>query len=339
MIASRSRILLVRTGRMGDMAMFTAALQALLEAFPGAEFHLVTSPEGERLLRRYDARITRTLVYSRRLLESFGARRRLRRMLRETSYDRAFVFETNPHYHRTFAAAASRVDMLRDPTRPHRVEHELELLENTGVWNGAVPWPALQVDSAGEAAARALLGRHGIGDDTVVVGLHPTSGYLKRFRLRRGRLKHRAWPADSFAELARRLDRHARETGRSLRLLIDVLPQERSYADEILERSGGLVTVLDAEPDFERYKAILRRMNLLVTIDTGPMHVAAALGTRLVALFSDTDPQVIGPFMPPDRYVVLRAAEPPDPSPGMTAITPHAVFEACLRLLPGDPAG
>lgn len=336
MSAQQPTILLVRTGRMGDMAMFTSVLQAVLETYPAADFHLVTSLEGDRVLRGYHPRLTRTLVYSRSLLRTLQARRAVQRLLRENRYERVFVFETNPHYHDLFAGAADRVDVLRDPTGSHRVEHELEVLERAGVWSGPAPWTSLAVSDQGRAKARALLARHGIDEEDVVVGLHPTSGYLGRFRLRRDRLKHRAWPTGSFAELARLLDRHAAERGLPLRMVIDVLPGERRYAEEIRERAGGLVAVIDAAPDFERYKAILRRMQLLVTIDTGPMHVAAAVGTPLVALFSDTDPNVIGPFMPAERYVTLRADDTPDPSHGMAAIPASAVFEACVSLLPAS---
>lgn len=334
MISPRPLILLVRTGRMGDMAMFTASLRALLEVFPAAEFHLVTSIEGDRVLRGYHPRLTRTVVYSRSLLRTLGARRRVQRLLRENRYDRAFVFETNPHYHDLFAGAAERVDVLRDPTAAHRVEQEVEVLERAGAWNGPTPWTSLTVTEPGCRAASALLARHGIDEETVLVGLHPTSGYLRRFRPGGGRLKHRAWPPGKFAELARILDRHATERGIPIRTVIDVLPEERSYAKEIHEKAGGLVTVVDAPPDFERYKAMLRRMQLLVTIDTGPMHVAAALETPLVALFSDTDPAVIGPFTPPERSIVIHADDMPDPWLGMAAISAPVVFEACLKLLP-----
>lgn len=339
MTGSRPRILLFRTGRMGDMAMFTATLQALFEAFPDAEFHLVTSREGERLLRHYDPRITRTFVYSRSIRKAPGTRWRLRRSLRKAGYERAFVFEPNPHYEQLCAGVAPDMELLRDPSHPHRVQQEIGVLQRAGVWNGITPWTALSVTEEGERAARALLEQHGVSADSIVVGFHPTSGYLKRFRIRRDRQQHRAWPTDSFAELARMLVKHANATGTPLRLLIDVLPDERSYADEILKKSGGLVTVLDAPPDLERYKAVLRRMNLLVTIDTGPMHVAAALGTPLVALFSDTHPAMYGPFMPPARFVTLRANAYAGPAAGMAAIPPRAVFEACLNLLPDGPDG
>ena len=319
---------------MGDMAMFTASLQAVLEAFPAAEFHLVTSPEGERMLRGYHPRLTRMLVYSRRLLETIGARRRLRRLLFRNRYDRVFVFETNSHYHDLFAGAAGRVDVMRDPTGFHRVEHEVQVLERAGVWSGPPPSTSLPISDGGRTAARELLSRHGIEENAMLVGLHPTSGYLGRFRPGGGRLKHRVWPAESFAELARLLDGHAREHTLPLRVVMDVLPEEHRYAERIRAIAGQRVTVLDAPPDFERYKAMLHRMQLLVTIDTGPMHVAAAVTTPLVALFSDTDPAVIGPFMPPDRYIAVRAAKMSDPERGMAAIPAPVVFEACLSLLP-----
>jgi ADP-heptose:LPS heptosyltransferase len=114
---------------------------------------------------------------------------------------------------------------------------------------------------------------------------------------------------------------------------MDVLPEERRLVEAIEKESGGTVRLISAPPDFERYKAVLERMALLVTPDTGPMHIAAAIGTPLVALFSRKSPEDCGPFMPADKYRVLRAEDAPHPEFGLTAITPESVFDACTPFL------
>jgi len=73
---------------------------------------------------------------------------------------------------------------------------------------------------------------------------------------------------------------------------------------------------------------------LLVTPNTGPMHVAAAVGTPVVALFSGWSPAECGPFVPPERARTLRAEDTAEPGRGLAAISADAVFEACRAFLP-----
>jgi ADP-heptose:LPS heptosyltransferase len=115
--------------------------------------------------------------------------------------------------------------------------------------------------------------------------------------------------------------------------VVDVLPAERVLLAPFLERAGDAVTVLCGPPDFERYKALLARLALLVTPNTGPMHVAAAVGTPVVALFSGWSPAECGPFVPADRVRILRAEDTPTPERGLAAIGADTVFEACAALL------
>ena len=139
--------------------------------------------------------------------------------------------------------------------------------------------------------------------------------------------------------LARILDARARSLGLPLQILIDALPGERSLIDPIIRDSGGLVTLLAAPPDFERYKGVLQELDILVTPNTGPMHIAAAVGTPVVGLFSGWSAADCGPFVPPERFVALQAADRGGGGSGLAAITPEQVAEAVFRLLaPSRPA-
>lgn len=100
------------------------------------------------------------------------------------------------------------------------------------------------------------------------------------------------------------------------------------------ELIGDAVTVLSGPPDFERHKALLQKLKLLVTTNSGLMHVAAAVGTPVVALFSGWSPADCGPFVPPGRSAVLRAEDGPRPERGLAAISAEAAFAACVPFLP-----
>jgi len=107
-------------------------------------------------------------------------------------------------------------------------------------------------------------------------------------------------------------------------------------AEALRARAEGAVTILSGPPDFERYKAVLERLRLFVVPNTGPMHVAAAVGTPVVALFSRWSPAECGPFVPAERQRVLRAEDTPEPGRGLAAIAAERVFDACRSFLEGD---
>jgi ADP-heptose:LPS heptosyltransferase len=164
----------------------------------------------------------------------------------------------------------------------HYSERCLRLVQQSS-GSATTGWVTLPVRDEGRRRADALLRESGIDDRTCLVGFHTTSSAASApfFRKREPRLR-RLWPAQSYAQLARLLHQHARNAPFPLRIIIDVMPEERRLVEPVVKQSEGMITVISAPPDFERYKAILQRMDLLVTPDTGPMHIAAAVGTPLV---------------------------------------------------------
>jgi heptosyltransferase I len=328
------RILVVRVGRAGDMVMITPALEAVLARYPEAEIHALTSTEGTRVLQGFDPRLTRMLLYERRGIGSFLERGRVRREVAAGGYSYIYCFETNPSYRRLFETTGVVVRMLGPEDRHlHFAERCLRLVHEGPSPKACRLW--LPLTEAGRTAARTMLAAADVGEHTFVVGLHPSfSGVrLKNWR-RRQRLRQKAWPLERFGMLARRLKEHADACRLDLRIIVDLLPVERPLGENLVQAAGGCVTLFTEPPDFERYKATIARMNLLVTPNTGPMHIAAALGTPVVALFAEFDPNDCGPYTDAARYAVLRAEHTTQPDAGLSAIPVDAVFEACRRFVP-----
>ena len=98
------------------------------------------------------------------------------------------------------------------------------------------------------------------------------------------------WPADHFVELARRLDADGTD------ILLVAGPAEKELATSIAGDSGVDPPVLGADLDLAELAALLAEVDLLVTNDSGPMHLAAAVGTRCVAVFGPTDPRRTAPL-------------------------------------------
>jgi heptosyltransferase I len=167
--------------------------------------------------------------------------------------------------------------------RRHVIDKNLELLAPLGIAAEAVrefPLPRPR-----ESVARVDAGLVGV-DPRALVILNPGGGWTSKL-----------WPAERFGELARGL----RATG--LRPLVSWGPGEQDLADRVVAASGGAAersfptTLLD-------FVELARRARLVVAADTGPLHIACAVGTPVVALFGPTDPVRNGPFAPSD--VVLR---------------------------------
>jgi heptosyltransferase-1 len=165
----------------------------------------------------------------------------------------------------------------------HVIDKNLALLRPLGIDAGELREFPLPVSA--EAVARVDAGLAGLGGSGLVV-LNPGGGWASKL-----------WPAERFGELAKGL----RALG--LRSLVTWGPGEEALADRVVAASGGSAvrsfptTLLD-------YVETARRARLVVAADTGPLHLACAVGTPVVALFGPTEPARNGPFARED--VVIR---------------------------------
>jgi ADP-heptose:LPS heptosyltransferase len=147
------------------------------------------------------------------------------------------------------------------------------------------------------------------------------------------------WPPDRFGRLAREL----RERG--LAPAVAIGPGEEELARAVSDAAGVPIPVLGADLDPVELAAVLARARVAVTNDSGPMHLAAAVGTPVVALFGPTDPGRTGPTGSPsvvlDRYVFCSPCyrkECPYAHECMTGITVRDVLAAVERLSAARPS-
>ncbi|TAM87358.1 glycosyltransferase family 9 protein [bacterium] len=187
------------------------------------------------------------------------------------------------------------------------------------------PTPSFRVDEAARAALRTRIAALGIGSDGYVV-LHPTRGLD---------LGGRPWPIATLASLAARLRERF-----SLTVLVSGTEGDRAIAEEVAR--GGGARSLAGETTFGELAALLEGARLCVAVDSGPMHLAACLGTPTIGIFAlQTDePRRWAPLGP--RTAVI---EPIYPCPAwhrkencpdfacLRELDPERVIAACEALL------
>ncbi len=199
---------------------------------------------------------------------------------------------------RRIAAGASGAKLETTlPLRAHHIFHYLHL----AAWVGASPEPLaprLELTAAERAGARDLvqkLAGEALPADRPWLGLNAGAEYGPAKR----------WPAERFVAVAREV---SRVTG--ARWLILGGPNDRPRAAEIQQHLPGAAN-LTGRTSLRELMQTLTACDLLLTNDTGPMHLAAALGTPVVALFGSTSPELTGPGLPGDpRHEVLWTRAP-----------------------------
>lgn len=165
----------------------------------------------------------------------------------------------------------------------HVVEQNLSLAEAVARQPLRVSHPELPRDEAAEQACDRWLKEKGTQEFAL---LNPGAGWGAK-----------QWPAERYGQVAKQL------AGKRLKSLINYGPGEEDLAHTVETVSGGA-----AEPftgSLTQLIALTRRARLFIGGDTGPMHLAAALGVPVVGIFGPTDPARNGPFG--TRSIVLRS--------------------------------
>ncbi len=340
------RVLIVRLGAMGDILHALPAVAALRQAHPQWYFGWAVEPRWRPLLAASDGKsplvnaihTVPAKEWARAPLRSKTRSEigQLRRALRAERYDVCVDLQgaVRSALAGRLAGAVRMVgeDAPREwaarwlfgeriPTQGvHVIEQAVEVCEAVAGERLSPLLPPLPVDPGAELWAEEVLRA---AERRPVVLLSPGAGWgAKR------------WPTERYGAVAASL------SAQGCLVLVNAGPEERLLASEVIRASGGVA--LAPEFTLERLIALTRRICLLIAGDTGPLHLACALGKPVVGIYGPTDPRRNGPFGAPFR--VLRHPESKrdhtrhaEPEAGLLTITPEQVIEAARELLGEKP--
>ncbi|HGY92810.1 MAG TPA: lipopolysaccharide heptosyltransferase family protein [Planctomycetes bacterium] len=345
------RIAVVRLSSVGDVIFALPALETLRAHRPHAHIAWIVEDRAADLLTDHPA-LDEIIVMPRRSWREARRRgasrldiaRRMRRFgreLRARRFDTVFDFQGNLKSGLVTRSTGAKMRLgfhRRDCREPnwlftnrrlppmervlHRVERDLLLLTLAGI-----PWeyrrPRLSLPDTMRSEVRDLT-KSLPGEGPLIILNPGTSAWFPSKR----------WPVASWAALADRL-----QGGRPLRVGLNLGPDEVEMGRAIQDLAARPLHALPVLPDMRRVACLMDEADLVIGGDTGPVHLASALGRKVLALFGPYDPRLYHPYQHPER--ALYHALPCSPCryrscPGrqcMAAITPEEVFARAVALL------
>ena len=294
MSKSRKRILLVSVNWLGDLLFLTPAIRAIRRAYPESYIACLSPRRGMELLQGNPHLNAVVPMPEGRGLPHLAGWIPLIGRLRAGKFDTAFLF------HRSFTRAAvvwaagiperigyrtakrgwlltTAVEMP-PPDTLHKVDLMLRVVEGAGIRPDGRHYDA-GIKPEDIQAAEKLAKELGLQSSDRVVALHAGANWkLKR------------WPARLFAELG---DRLSEKYG--AKILFIGGEGDRSLIGQITKQMKSRPLVSAGKTTFRQMGALLKQTKLLISNDSGPLHMGMAAGVPVVALFGPTDPKLTGP--------------------------------------------
>lgn len=330
---SDPRFLLIRLGSMGDIIHALPAASALRDTFPSARIDWAVEQKWLRLLEG-NPDISEVISVDRK---SAGGISSTFRKLRATRYDCVIDFQAlyksailayasrapkrigfQSSYAREGFAANFYTDRI-NPRGPHKVDHNLTLARHAGAGNFPSRFPMGVCEEDEQIAARELAA-HDLREFFV---LNPGGGW-----------RSKCWPPQRYGELHRNLFEQYRCRG-----VVTYGPGEENLAKEVISSAGGANPPVAILLGLGPLMALMRRAKFVVSADTGPLHLASALGAPVVGLYGPTDPARNGPFSADDitvrnpRFSQTTYRRGGDFDPAMLSIAVDQVLDAVAERL------
>jgi lipopolysaccharide heptosyltransferase II len=302
-------ILVIDFGQLGDVVMSLPALRAIREKFPYARITVAVGKPGKELLglcgyANEILEVDRVSLRDGPTLISIGRIAKFVSQVRKQKFD--FVIDLHSYYetnilgflsgapHRLYSRRENRsLDFLsnfkpqpaRESTTAHLVDRYLDILKPLGIKN--VPRiPVLKTSPGDDSAVEAMLKKEKAQSHELLAGIFPGAGNASR-----------VWPLEKFAEVADHLIRNDR-----VRVIVFAGPEERSLVPKMraVFPSGTIFFDRLTIPQLASAQA---RLTLFISNDTGPAHIAAAVGTPVVVILDRPDLNNFVPVGEQNRFI------------------------------------
>lgn len=300
-----NRFLIISTTGIGDTLWGTPAIKSLKEAYPRSFIGVLTNPTGAEILQG-NPWIDEFFIFNKGLSSVVSWPGLLKR-LRCKNFATAFIFHSSDRliWPLCYLSGAEELigikgenkgldflltKAISPPSGIHGVEKRINLIKQIGLdFTHSNYQLEVYLTEKDRGRIQSFLLAKEINLDLPLIGLHP--GAQKPFK---------CWPWEKFAEVGSALQKkfHAQ-------ILITGDEKEPEIAQKIASKIPQALSVA-GRLSLRETAALIEKLSLYITNDTGPMHIAFALGTPTIALFAATDPAECGPYNNHHALVIHR---------------------------------
>lgn len=289
----QAKVLVISTTALGDTLWGTAAIKSFKQTYPNSKIYALSSPVGCKVLEN-QPEIEEIYLFPSR---AFFAIPSLLSKLRNQKFDAVFVFHASDRLAIFLGASlgASQVIGTKglnkglDSFFTHvipwdKTTHEIERRLDMVSYLGAKKQYALSYRTTQEEEA---LADEFLKKNPNIVALHPGA-----------KDSYKCWPKEKFIELGKLLQQ------KNIPLLITGVKEEHELISSIAAALPGSKYL--PAMSLRQFAAILKKMALVITNDTGPLHLAIAVQTPVLALFAPTNPKICGPYHAKNAHVIQK---------------------------------
>jgi lipopolysaccharide heptosyltransferase I len=338
------KILIIKPSALGDIIQALPAVCCLAKSFPAAQVDWFVRPEYAALLENHPC-IDNVVIFDRRKLgkwwykpDSFTELVRLVRHLRKEKYDVVFDFQGRfrSAIFAWFSGCKQRIGMAgtqeltgifytqtigQSASSVHLVDYFLDMVCQAGARRTQAKF-GLKPDALISAEVRKILTSNNANADNYAVFAPAAT------------VEAKCWPIENFAEIVERIHK------KYLCSIVGVgVESEKTIVRRIETLSSVPVVNLAGKTNIKKLIALLAGAKVVVSNDTGPAHIASALGVPMAIIFGLTNPSRVGPYGRPQTVAAIDAdkrgteIESANPDYDIKNVSVQSVFEVILKQL------
>ena len=295
------KILIIKPSALGDIVQALPAACCLAENFPDAQIHWFVRPEYSPLIENHKS-IHKIIIFDRKKLgkwwykpSAFAELIRLIRQLRSEKYDIVFDFQGRfrSAIFAWFSDCKQRIGMTgtqeitgmfytreiaQSPKTVHLVDYFIDMVCVAGAKKTKVRFD-LKPSQEASAQAQKILSENRAHRDHYAVFVPGATVESKK------------WPIENFAALAEKIDAKYRCS-----IVAVGAESDKAIAENLKAAAQTHIVNLAGKTNIAQLVAVLAGAKFVVSNDTGPAHIAAALGVPMVLIFGFTNPSRVGPY-------------------------------------------
>jgi heptosyltransferase-2 len=300
------RILIVRTDRIGDVVLSTPVIKALRDEFPQSYIAMMTAPGAKEIVEG-NPYLDQVIIYDKDGKHKSWMRSiKFARNLKKKGFDLAVILHPSNRVHLvTFLAGIhKRIGYSRkmgflltdrfihDKQRgeKHESEYNLGLLKALGI-NTKAEELHIPIKPEAEIWTDKFFKESGISDNDRLLAIHPGASCPSKI-----------WPAERFVQVA---DKLAKAHG--FKVLVVAGPKDLAKTEEAIRNMHIPAINLAGKTSIAQLASVLRRCKLFISNDSGPVHIASAVGTPVISIFgrkqAGLSPKRWGPLGTKDKFL------------------------------------